>query len=216
MISSMSDEIVHIFKGMKFSKSMCDALDLKYGMMSPTKVRDITIKLGKAKCQSTKRIEKHFQIIKGLFAGLEKDGHRYSNEQKRLIVVNSFPEHSEWNQMHFSGMNTFTTYSEVEIQVEHEAERHMETVGDKSQSTVIVPEAKPKEKLGACAKKKVSNHAKTGPLNEGVFEKKKALALISQERWTSLKLHAPIVENWVTSRVSARKQLRYISATLQH
>lgn len=100
--------------------------------------------------------------------------------------------------------------------MEVEAERLMETAGDKSQSTAMVAKPKPNAKPGADAKMKGSNQSKNRLVNEGVFKKKRLTALKSQEMWTRPKLYATIVRKWVTLRVDAHKQRRYKSATLLH
>src|SRR5205809_522020 len=38
---------------------------------------------------------------------LKKAGHLYSDERKRLTLLNSLPDNDDWKQMHFSGMCLF-------------------------------------------------------------------------------------------------------------
>lgn len=102
----------------------------------------ITIKLEKAKGHSTKGIVKLLLMVSVLFSSLEKVGHEYFYEQKRITIMNSLPDHSNLDQMCFSGMHTITTYAKVVSQVEHNVEHLMETAGAKFQSTAMITEAK--------------------------------------------------------------------------
>lgn len=70
----------------------------------------------------------------------------YTKEQKCLTMVNSLANHSDWNQMCFSGMHTFNICKEVWHQVEIESECLLEATSNKAQSTIMIVQAKPKEK----------------------------------------------------------------------
>lgn len=77
IMSCISEEIVHKFEDMKSAKSTWDALEKKYGIMSPARLCAISIKLGNTKCHSTKGIEKQLLMLCGHFASLENAEHGY-------------------------------------------------------------------------------------------------------------------------------------------
>lgn len=174
MISCMADDIVHEFKKFQFAKAMWQSLQELYGIISPTCHRAIQIKLGKLKCDGTNGIAKHLRVLRVSLPTLKAAGHPHTDKQKCLIGMNSLPNHHDCNQMRFSGILTFIIYKEVRYQVELEIQRLQEVAGDKSQSTVIIVQAKSTANHNMGAKEKA--HLKKpnlGTENEGAIKKKK-------------------------------------------
>lgn len=123
-MSCMADDIVHEFEKFESAKAIWKSLQEQYRIMSPTRLRaHIKIELGKFKCGNIKGITKHMRMLSSIITNLDAVGNPYINEQKCLTVVNSLPNHPDWNIMRFSEMHAFTTHKEVRHQVEVKTKR---------------------------------------------------------------------------------------------
>src|SRR5438270_2900124 len=61
----------------------------KYGILFETRLRALELKVSKLKCANNKGLEKHLLTLSACFANLKKAGHPYSDERKRLTLLNS-------------------------------------------------------------------------------------------------------------------------------
>lgn len=73
----------------------------------------------------------------------------------------------------------------------------------------MVAQAKPKAKNGK--RKEISKS--NGSENEEPSKKEEVCHAKKSKRWTSQRPRVKNVENWVTSRVNARRQRRYTTVT---
>lgn len=128
--------------------------------------------MGKLKCQSTKGIGKYLLTLSAIFTNLQKAEHPYWDEQKRLTLMNSLPNHEDWKQMSFKIMHDFTYYEQCRVTMKLEAERLRDHAIEKSQITAIIDQAKPKVKYGNGAKMKEMPKS-NGPRNEGPLRKRR-------------------------------------------
>src|SRR3954465_13830504 len=72
---------------------MWDALSKKYGILFEMKLRALELKLIKLKCTSNKGMEKHLLALSACFANMKKAGQPYSDERKRITLLNSCLTH---------------------------------------------------------------------------------------------------------------------------
>src|SRR3954464_8844750 len=112
MLSCMVDDLVHLYEDLPTAKAMWDALSRKYGILSETKLRALELKLSKLKCTSNKGMEKHLLTLSACFANMKKAGQPYSDEWKRITLLNSLPDTPDWENMHHSGIHKFDSYEE--------------------------------------------------------------------------------------------------------
>lgn len=98
----MKDDIAHEFEKYESSKAIWYNLQEHFEVMFSTQIQAIRIKLVKLKCGSIKGFSKHLCVLGSLFANLEAIGHPYADKQKYLTVVNSLPNHPDWNHMHLN------------------------------------------------------------------------------------------------------------------
>src|SRR3954471_9745947 len=89
---------------------MWDALQAKYGILSETRVRVLELKVCKLKCLNNKGMDKHLLTLSSIFSTLQKAKQPYSDERKRLTLLNSLPDTRELEQMCFKGMHEFDSY----------------------------------------------------------------------------------------------------------
>src|SRR5438270_549399 len=159
MLSCMADDLVHLYEDLPTAKAMWDALQKKYGILSETRLRALELKVSKLKCANNKGMEKHLLTLSACFANLKKAGHPYSNERKRLTLLNSLPDNDDWEQMHFSGMHAYSSYEVRLNAVEFEVERLKERAAFKSQSAANFVSEQSKTK----SDKKKTNKRKDPP-----------------------------------------------------
>src|SRR3954471_2534446 len=174
MLSCMADDLVHLYEDLPSTKAMWDALSKKYGILFETKLRALELKLTKLKCTSNKGMEKHLLTLSACFSNLKKAGHPCFDERKRIILLNSLPDTSDWENMHNSGIHKFDSYEKCVSAVELEVERLKERSMSKTQSSANFVQAKPKAKDGkpqGSGKRKADPKEKSG--TEGGASKKK-------------------------------------------
>ena len=159
MLSCMDDDLVHLYEDLPTAKAMWDALQKKYGILSETRLRALELKVSKLKCANNKGMEKHLLTLSACFANLKKAGHPYSDERKRLTLLNSLPDNDDWEQMHFSGMHAYSSYEVCLNAVEFEVERLKERAAAKSQSAANFVSEQSKTK----SDKKKTNKRKDPP-----------------------------------------------------
>src|SRR5438270_6261374 len=104
-------------------------------------------------------MEKHLLTLSACFSNLKKAGHPYSDERKRLTLLNSLPDNDDWEQMHFSGMHAYSSYEVCLNAMEFEVERLEEQAAAKSQSSanIVLEQSKTK------SDKKKTNKRKNPP-----------------------------------------------------
>src|SRR4051812_33397709 len=110
MLSCTNDNFVHLYEDLSTAKAMWDALQKKYGILSETRLCALELKVSKLKCTNHKGIEKHLLTLSAFFANLNKAGHPYSDEQKRLTLLGSLPNNLDRKHTHFNGMHTYSFY----------------------------------------------------------------------------------------------------------
>src|SRR3954465_6023567 len=93
-------------------------------------------------------MEKHFLTLSACFANMKKAGQPYSDEQKRITLLNSLPNTTDWENMHHSGIHKFDSYEKCVAAVVLEVERLKERSMSKTQSSTNFVQAKPKAKNG--------------------------------------------------------------------
>src|SRR3954462_14279162 len=95
MLSCMADDLVHLYEDLPTVKTMWDALLKKYGVLSETRLHALELKVSKLKCASNKGMEKHLLTLSTFFANLKKPGQPYSDEWKKLTLLNSLPDNDD-------------------------------------------------------------------------------------------------------------------------
>src|SRR3954467_2641823 len=83
-----------------------------------------------------------------MFCQHEKASQPYSDERKMIILLNSLPDTSDWENMHHSGIHKFNSYEKCVAAAELEVERLKERSLSKTQSSANFVQAKPKAKNG--------------------------------------------------------------------
>src|SRR5436190_18063614 len=158
-------------------------------------------------------MKKHLLTLSACFANLKKAGHPYSNERKRPTLLNSLPDNDDWEQMHFSGMHSYSSYEVCLNAVEFEVERLKERAAAKSQSAAnfVSEQSKTKSDKKKTNKRKdppkpskYESEASPGPS----AKKKKARRERSQVTGDRLKPNVTDVVSPVTSLVIARSRRR--------
>src|SRR5437588_12458317 len=102
--------LIHMNDDLPPAKSMWYALSRKYGILFETKLRALELKLSKLKCANNKGMEKHLLTLSACFANMKKAGQHNSDEMKRITLLNSLPETTNWENMHYSGIHKFDSY----------------------------------------------------------------------------------------------------------
>src|SRR3954469_15283956 len=147
MLPCMGDDLVHLYEDLPSAKAMWDALSRKYGILSETKLRALELKLTKLKCTSNKGMEKHLLTLSACFANMKKAGQPYSDERKRITLLNSLPDTTDSENMHHLGIHKFDSYEKCVAAVELEMKRLKERSMSKAQSSANFVQAKPKRRM---------------------------------------------------------------------
>src|SRR5436853_1610160 len=100
ILSCMADDLVHLYEDLPSAKAMWDALQKKYGVLSETKIRALELKLQKLKCTSNKGMERHLLTLSACFANMKKAKQPYCDERKRITLLNSLADTTDWENMH--------------------------------------------------------------------------------------------------------------------
>src|SRR5438270_10538385 len=100
MLSCMADDLVHLYEDLPSAKAMWEALSRKYGILCERKLRALELKLTNLKCTSNKGMEKHLLALSACFANMKKAGQPYSDERKRITLLNSLANTTDRENMH--------------------------------------------------------------------------------------------------------------------
>src|SRR5436189_5910532 len=79
-------------------------------------------------------MEKHLLTLSACSANMKKAGQPYSDERKRITLLNSLPDTPDWENMHHSGIHKFDSYEKCVATVELEVERLKERSMSKTQA----------------------------------------------------------------------------------
>ena len=89
LLSSMDDDIIREFKKYKITKDMWSALSERFGGMSITKLRSLTIKFDTYKKCLEHNMKKHLRQMSNMISELKDAGHTLTDEQQVQAVIHS-------------------------------------------------------------------------------------------------------------------------------
>ena len=123
LLSAMSDDIAKEFKGHDKAMNLWIALKEKFGGVSLTKLRSLTIKFDTYKKHPDHTIKRHLREMSNMISELNDAGHKLTEEQKIQAVIRSLPNNWEHMRMHL-------THS-VNVKTFQDAVRHLELEEDR-------------------------------------------------------------------------------------
>ena len=95
LLSSMDDDIMREFRKYEITKDMCSALSERFGGMSLTKLRSLTIKFDTYKKHLEQNMKKHLRNMSNMISELKDESHTLTNEQKVHAVICLLPNNWE-------------------------------------------------------------------------------------------------------------------------
>ena len=102
LLSAMDDDIAKQFKRYENAMELWNALREKFGGVSLTKLRSLTIKFDTYKKRSDHAMKKHLREMSNMISELNDAGHVLTKEQKIQAVIRSLPNSWEHMRMHLT------------------------------------------------------------------------------------------------------------------
>ncbi|XP_058003403.1 uncharacterized protein LOC131179976 [Hevea brasiliensis] len=89
LLSAMTDDTVRPFKNLEFAKDIWDAVKEKYGGISMTKLRELTIKFDTYKKLPNNTMKQHLRVMANMVSELREAGHQLTDEQQVQAIIRS-------------------------------------------------------------------------------------------------------------------------------
>ena len=126
LLSAMTDDIAKEFKVYGKAMDLWSALKERFGGVSLTKLRSLTIKFDTYKKRQDHTMKRHLREMSNMINELDEAGHKLTEEQKIQAVIRSLP--TGWEQM-----KLHLTHA-VNVKTFRDAVRHLELEEDRQSS----------------------------------------------------------------------------------
>ena len=125
----MDDDIAKQFKRYENAMELWNALREKFGGVSLTKLRSLTIKFDTYKKRPDHTMKKHLREMSNMISELNDAGHVLTEEQKIQAVIRSLPNSWEHMRMHLTHSKNIRNFED--------ATRHLELEEDQLTSVKV-------------------------------------------------------------------------------
>ncbi|WCJ29450.1 Retrovirus-related Pol polyprotein from transposon TNT 1-94 [Euphorbia peplus] len=119
----MHDDFTRQFCKLENAKALWDSLQEKFGGVSLTRLRSLTIKFDTYKKRHDHTMKKHLREMQNMISELSEAGHVLTEEQKVQAVIRSLPNSWEHMKMHLTHIEGVTTFDVVVRHLELEEDR---------------------------------------------------------------------------------------------
>ncbi|GAV62803.1 UBN2_2 domain-containing protein [Cephalotus follicularis] len=122
MLSSTRNDLISEFEEYQPASELWNTLKLKYGSISATKLRELTMRFDNHTMKEGQTMKHHLRVMSSMIRELKAVGHNLTDEQQVLVVLRSLPK--SWDDMfmnmtHNSNINTFLDLSHhLELEAE--------------------------------------------------------------------------------------------------
>ncbi|EPS62306.1 hypothetical protein M569_12485 [Genlisea aurea] len=123
LLSAMDDDITREFHRYEYAKDLWDALRDKFGVMSVSKLRSLTIKFDTYQKRPEHDMRRHLREMSLMMSELHNAGHQLTEEQKIQAVIRSLPNSWEHMKMHLTHSENVRTFDDVSRHLELEEDR---------------------------------------------------------------------------------------------
>ena len=113
LLSTMDDDIAKQFKRFENAMELWNALREKFGGVSLTKLRSLTIKFDTYKKRPDHTMKKHLREMSNMISELNDAGHVLTEEQKIQAVIRSLPNSWEHMRMHLTHSKNIRNFEDA-------------------------------------------------------------------------------------------------------
>jgi hypothetical protein len=146
MLSSMHNDLIGEFEVYPTAQGMWEALKLKYGGTSATRLRGLTMRFDSYKMRSDHAMKQHLRVMSSMIRELKAAENQLTDEQQVQAVIRSLPSSWEAMSQNLTHNENIKTFDDVSRHLELEAER-LEAA--KPNSFAYVAKRKNNDKHGA-------------------------------------------------------------------
>jgi hypothetical protein len=146
MLSSMHNDLIGEFEVYPTAQDMWEALKLKYGGTSATRLRGLTMRFDSYKMRSDHAMKQHLRVMSSMIRELKAAENQLTDEQQVQAVIRSLPSSWEAMSQNLTHNENIKTFDDVSRHLELEAER-LEAA--KPNSFAYVAKRKNNDKHGA-------------------------------------------------------------------
>jgi hypothetical protein len=123
MLSSMHNDLIGEFEVYPTTQGMWEALKLKYGGTSATRLRGLTVRFDFYKMRSDHTMKQHLRVMSSMIRELKTAGNQLTDEQQVQAVIRSLPSSWEAMSQNLTHNENIKTFDDVSRHLELEAER---------------------------------------------------------------------------------------------
>jgi transposase InsO family protein len=123
LLSSMSNDLIGEFEECKTAHDMWEALKLRYGGTSATRLRGLTMKFDSYSMHYNHTMKQHLRVMSSMIRELKVAGNNLTDEQQVQAVIRSLPKSWENMSQNMTHNENIKTFEDVARHLELEAER---------------------------------------------------------------------------------------------
>lgn len=123
MLSSMHNDLIGEFEQYKTAQEIWNALTVKYGGTSTTRLRALTLKFDAYKMRSNHTMKQHLREMSTLIRELKSCGNTLTDEQQVQAGIRSLPDSWEHMRVNMTHNDNIKTFDDLSRHLELEAER---------------------------------------------------------------------------------------------
>ena len=112
----MDDDIIREFIKYEITNDMWSTLSERFGGMSVTKLRSLTIKFDNYKKRPEHNMKKHLRQMSNMISELKNVDHTLTNKQQLQVIIRSLPQSWEHMKMHLTHNENIKTLEDCDAQ----------------------------------------------------------------------------------------------------
>ncbi|MBW0583023.1 hypothetical protein O181_122738 [Austropuccinia psidii MF-1] len=123
LLSSMENDVMREFKRFENAKEMWEALAARFGHISVTRLRQLTIRFDSYKKPHGQTMKQHLRKMSNMINELKDAGHVLTDEQQVQAVIRSLPQSWEHMKVHLTHNENIKTFEDAMRHLELEEDR---------------------------------------------------------------------------------------------
>ena len=123
LLSAMTDDVAKEFKVYGKTMNFLTALKERYGGVSLTKLRSLTIKFDTYKKCQDHSMKRHLRKMSNMITELDEADHKLTEEQKIQAIIRSLPTGWEQMKLHLTHAESVKTFRDAVHHLELEEDR---------------------------------------------------------------------------------------------
>ena len=123
MLGSMHNDLVSVFEDYKTTREMWNALKLKFGEISATRLRALTLKFDFHKLGPNGNMKQYLRQMSFMIRELKTAGNNLSDEQQVQTDIRSLPDTWEQMRLNMTHNENIKIFDDLSRHLELEAQR---------------------------------------------------------------------------------------------